>query len=115
VAKKLTLLNGKIIFKAVATPQSEAFDKVAFEYRPMEGNDAAQFLNDADGERGNQVRAKYKLIARHVVKWDVADVDGNVSPITVETSSHLPNDLILAIADKILASANEADEALKNS
>lgn len=66
------------------------YPSITFDFRPMTVAEWMQYVHEADVLKLNEVQANQsKLIASHLVKWNLRDRSGNIVPINPQTMQKL--------------------------
>lgn len=89
---------------------------VNFKYRPALPEDVYAYLRGPQTGGADELKAATKLLAKHLVEWDVTDKSGAPAPLTEETFRRLHQPILALMVNFVAGyTAQEQEADLKNS
>jgi len=106
-----------VLNKATGEPLFEGLPVINFRYRPALPDALAEWrYSRARATSGKaEVEATAKLIADHLVSWDVVDGKGSTAPLSVEFIRKVPEPILDQMIETIATWAPKAETAAGNS
>lgn len=97
-------------------PAQSPWPEVVFQFRPALPEEVVEYIQGAPSRKPKaHVEAQVKLLASHLVSWDVKEADGSPAAINEKTLRCLPYPILVAMLNHIQGYAeSEASEDAKN-
>jgi hypothetical protein len=96
-------------------PARGRFPSVTFRYRPALPEDVFDYLHAPKPTGKDVLRVAARLLAKHLVSWDVTDDKGDAVPVSEDVLRRVPHPVLVKMVDVVTGYGPDAEAAdLKN-